>query len=180
MNPFYSTPRQTHIRHWFWLVAILGLILVTVNACSPPQVPLKITDISVHPDPVIGQVATLHVEVMSTKDEPDTSILIDLPPGVKLMKGELLWEGSLTANQPQTYEISFCVLYQGDWRLNIETYSLIPPNSGYEDSETLHLIATADTVRVVPGGEYRITQPPEGMVVFPTPLPETPPADICP
>ena len=162
-----------------WLFEVLFLLLFCLTACTSPQGPLEITDISVSPDPVIGQTATLHVEIMSRRDEPDTTILIDLPPGVKLMKGDLTWKGSLTANQPQSYEVAICVLYEGDWRLNIETYSLIPPNSGYEDSETFHLITTANTVRVIPGGEYRITQPPEGMVVFPTPLPETPPTDIC-
>lgn len=166
--------------HYKRLVGGLLWLLVLLSACSPPKFPLRIVDASISPDPVIGQTATLHVEVMSTKDEPDTTIQIDLPPGIKLMTGELLWEGSLTANQSQSHEIAICVLYEGDWRLNIETYSLIPPNSGYEDSETLHLITTADTVRIVPGGAYRITQPPGGMVAFPTPLPETPPADICP
>ena len=156
-----------------------ALISIALTACeTPPQFPLKITDISVRPDPLMGQTATLHVEVMSTRDEPDAAIIISLPPGVKLMRGELLWEGSLTANQPQTHEISLCVLYEGDWELNIETYSLLSESGSYEDSETLHLITTADRVRVVPGAAYRITQPPGGMV-HPTSVPQAPPADIC-
>jgi len=162
------------------LFGMLGLLILFLNACTPSIAPLQITDISISPDPIIGQTATLHIEVMSKYDEPDAAIIVDLPPGVKLMDGELLWEGSLTANQPQTHELSLCVLYEGDWRLNIETYSIFPENGSYEDSETLHLITTGDTVRVVPGGAYRITQPPGGMPLFPTSVPETPPADICP
>jgi hypothetical protein len=168
---FLSNRRQR------WLFT-LALILLLSSACAP-QAPLQITDISVTPDPLIGQTATLHIEVMSKFDEPEAAIIVDLPPGVKLMGGDLLWEGSLTANQPQSHEISLCVIYEGDWRLNIETYSIQAENSSYSDSETLHLITTRDTVRVVPGGAYRITQPPEGMV-HPTSVPETPPAEICP
>jgi hypothetical protein len=38
---------------------------------------------------------TLRVEVMSTHDEPDTTIAVQLPEGVKLVEGNLLWQGSL-------------------------------------------------------------------------------------
>ena len=168
--PFLNTRKK---------LAGLCLALLWLSACGP-QAPLQITDLSVDGEPLIGEVVTLHIEVKSMFDEPDAAIIVDLPPGVKLMDGELLWEGSLRANQPQTHELSLCVLYEGDWRLNIETYSILSENSSYEDSETLHLITTGDTVRVVPGGAYRITQPPEGMVLFPPSLPETPPADVCP
>lgn len=43
---------------------VIGLILEeTLTACESK--PLEVTDISVHPDPVIGQTATLRVEIMS-------------------------------------------------------------------------------------------------------------------
>jgi hypothetical protein len=160
-------------------LSFIGLILITLIACErPPEAPLQITDISVHPDPVIGQTANLRVEIMSPDDEKDITIIVTLPDGVKLMSGELEWKGSLTADQPQTHEFALCVLYEGDWRLHISTYSTFTPTSSYGDSETLHLITSANTVRVVPGMKYRITQPPGGMVL-PTPVPQTPPTDIC-
>ena len=145
-------------------IQTLFLVLFVLAACTPATAPLQITNISVTPDPVIGQTVTLRVEVMSRYDEPDAAIIIDLPPGVKLMDGELLWQGSLKANQPQTHEIAICVLYEGDWRLWIAAQSQVAENSFYGETETLHLITTGDTVRVVPGGAYRITQPPGGMV----------------
>ncbi len=36
---------------------VLGLILATLTACESK--PLQVTDVSVYPDPVIGQTATL-------------------------------------------------------------------------------------------------------------------------
>ncbi len=165
--------------HRIWLPALLFVMLWLPAGCAvPPTAPLRITDISVAPEPVIGQTATLRVEVMSKYDEPDAAIIIDLPQGVKLMGGDILWEGSLKANQPQTHEISICVPYEGDWRLWMAAQSQIAENSFYGDTKTLHLIVTGDTVRVVPGGAYRITQPPGGMV-HPTDVPKTPPANIC-
>ena len=155
---------------------VIGLILVTLTACEGK--PLQVTDVSVHPDPTIGQTATLRVEIMSIDDEKDVTIIVTLPDGVKLMSGELEWKGSLTAKQPQAHELELCVLYEGDWSLYISTYSTFTPTSSYGDAEILVLITSADAVRVVLGKNYRITQPPGGMVI-PTSVPQTPPVDIC-
>ncbi len=165
---------RSHLRS----LCSLCLAWLVLSACTPPGFPLKLTEISVSPKPVIGQVATLHVEVMSTEDEPDTTILIDLPEGVKLVAGDLTWKGSLVANQPQVHEVSICVLYEGDWRLRIETHSRLSENSSYQDAEFLHIQSTTESARVIPGSDYRITQPPGGFSV-PTPLPATPPT-VCP
>jgi hypothetical protein len=155
---------------------VIGLILVTLTACEGK--PLQVTDVSVYPDPVIGQTATLRVEIMSIDDEKDVTIIVTLPDGVKLMSGELEWEGSLIASQPQTHEFELCVLYEGNWSLYISTYSTIPPTDSYGDAEMLHLITNGNTVKVIPGKKYHVTQPSEKMVL-PTPLPIIPPADIC-
>ncbi|NUM44313.1 MAG: hypothetical protein HUU38_06360 [Anaerolineales bacterium] len=168
-------------RRQHWMFGGFGLILCLLGACNTTQGPLKITDISVNPDPVIGKTATLHVDIMSSYDEPSTTLLIGLPPGVKLMKGDLTWEGSLTANQPQSHEIAICVLYEGDWPVSMTASSLGVEGErpGNFAIEILHIITTTDSVRVVLGKDYRIVQPPGGMEAFPTPLPETPPTDIC-
>ncbi len=156
----------------------IGLILITLTACErPPEIPLQITNISVHPDPILCQIATLHIETMSIYDESNVTIWVVLPEGVELVSGSLEWQGSLTANHSQSHELSIRVTQEGDWRLRIGAFSTFSANNGYQDTETLHLIASEDTVRVVLGKSYRITQPPEGM---PAPIvPQTPPADIC-
>jgi hypothetical protein len=166
---FFGSP--THPQRWFILTAMLG-ILVAINACSPPKFPLQITDISVNPDPVIGQTATLHVEVMSTEDEPDTSIYVLLPKGVRLVEGQDSWKGSLKANEPQTLDLGICVLYDGDWRIEVIATSILSEDSSYSDIDTLHLIVSAKTATVVSGGEYRYAQPQQkGPLLAPIPLP---------
>jgi hypothetical protein len=154
----------------------IGLILVTLTACESK--PLQVTDVSVHPDPIIGQTAILRVEITSSNDEKDVTTIVTLPDGVKLMSGELEWKSSLTADQPQTHELELCVLYEGDWSLYISTYSTFTPTSSYGDAEILHLITNGNTVKVIHGKKYHVTQPSGGMIL-PTPVPQTPPTDIC-
>ena len=160
---------------------IIALILITFTACeSPPEAPLRITDISVSPDPLIGQTVKLHIEFISSRDEKDVVAIVDLPVGVKLMSGELEWKGSLKANRPQIHEVFICVLYQGDWRIEVITASILSEGGSYSDKETVRLIVSENTAQVVPGGEYRYTQPTGGIQAStPTPLPKVP-ASLCP
>ena len=168
----------TKTHHFFPPALLLAIAGPLLGGCMASTAPLQITNISVTPDPIIGQIATLRVEVISKYDEPNAAIIIDLPPGIKLMGGNPLWEGSLKANQPQTHEISICVLYEGNWRLDIETYSILSETSSYEDSEVLHIITSGDTAKAVYGKDYHFTQPPGGLPLSSTPLPP-PPTDIC-
>ncbi len=168
---------KTSPRSILYLICVVAgvLILALLNACSSPGFPLKLTRVSVLPEPVVGRVVTLTVEAMSTRDEPDAAILVDLPKGVKLVAGDLAWHGSLIANHPQAHELTICVLYAGDWRLWIETYSRLSPNSTYQDAETLYISSTAEAAKIVPGSEYKIPPPNSTL----TSLPQTPPA-VCP
>jgi hypothetical protein len=166
---FLEAPMLNQTNRLWHVISICVCAILVLSACTPPSFPIEITVITVSPDPIIGQVATLHVEVMSTEDEPDTTILIELPEGVKLMDGDLMWHGSLTANEVQAHEVSICVLYEGDWELWIEAHSQLSENSSYEDAETLHLQSTTESARVILGSNYHLTQPPGGFNM-PTPL----------
>ncbi len=155
------------------IASLLGVtLLVLLNACNPPRFPLEITDVSVSPDPIVGQVVTLHVEVTSTRDGPDATILVELPERANLVAGELIWQGSLVANQPKTHELSICVLEEGEWQIWISAWSQLSETSSYSDYEILNIQSTVNSAQVIPGSEYRITQPPHGYRT-PTPVPVT-------
>ena len=159
------------------LLLVMGLMLITLTAC-PPQFPLKIKDVSVYPKPKIGQTITLRVEIISTRAEQDVTVWVDLPEGVKLMSGQKELKGSLIANQAKTYEIELCVLYAGDWRIEIGAYSMLSENNGYEDQTIIYFVTTAKTARILNSGQHNVTQPPDGIRNTPTPMPP-PPAGIC-
>lgn len=139
----------------------------------PPSIPLQIVNLSVSPEPLVGQLVTLRIEIMSIYDESNVTIWVVLPEGVELVAGSLEWQGSLTANHIQSHELSIRVIQEGDWELRIGAFSTLSANNGYQDTETLHLISDFNSTNIVPGREYRITQPPDGM-----PGPTIPAKDI--
>jgi hypothetical protein len=156
---------------------VYALVVALLSACSQPHFPLKLTHISVSPEPVVGRVVTLTVEVMSTRDEADTTIWVYLPKGVKLEKGELSWHGSLVASHPQTHTLDICVQYAGDWKLEVGASSQLSPNSSYGDADTLHIISSGETAQVIPGSQYKPrNSSSDGPATSPPPTP--PPA--CP
>ncbi len=119
---------------------------------------LAITRATVSPDPIVGQTATLSIEVISPRDEKDVSIDVLLPEEIRLAAGELSWHGSLSANQPQIHEISIIVLQEGDWRIYLGVSSQLSETSSIGDGDTLNITSMIDSAKVVPSAEYRITE----------------------
>ena len=141
-----------------------------LTAC-PPKFPLAITGISATPDPIVGRIVTLEVEIRSTRDEADVTILVQPPEGVRLVDGDLEWHGSLPAGETHSHKMSLCVLYEGDWRIYATTYSRFGPDDTYGDSETIHFISTSHDGHAVPGSEYRIDQGSPIPILTPSPVP---------
>jgi len=175
MNPLRFLTFPTHTRSW--LPVLFGLILLLLSACSTRRPPLQITEATVSPEPRIGQVATLHIEFMSPYDEPLTTLEIFLPEGVKLVKGDLTWKGSLTANQPQTHDISICTEYQGNYKIGITGQLWIAEDhAGFLEPRKVILVVSQTDAQVVTDENYpdflRV-QPTStfGPAILPTALP---------
>jgi hypothetical protein len=148
-------------------LAALGALLI---AC-PATFPLTITDISASPDPIVGKVVTLEVEIQSTEDEADVTSLIQLPEAIRLIDGDLTWHGSLRARERYTHKVSVCALYEGDWRIGATTYSRFAPDDTYGDYQTIHFISTSHTGQAIPGSRYTIVQGTRTVVLTPPPVP---------
>jgi hypothetical protein len=113
---------------------------------------------------------------MSPDDEPETTLEIFLPEGVKLVEGNLTWKGALTANQPQTHEISICTLYEGNWWIKMRARSWQAENDlKYTGEGGVILEVTQTVARVFTSENYTYTQPPEtpGPRILATSLPES-------
>ena len=181
MNPLHSLTSPTQIRRWLWLPVLLGLAFFFLSACTPATFPIGITKITVEPEPLIGEVATVHFEFMSTEDEPDTTLEIVLQDGIKLVSGNLIWQGSLTANQIQAHEISICTQFEGTWRVRAFVWSEHETGGSYSDSDSVFLEVSENAARVIPSNEYEYRvkgNPGEGLTIN-TPLPELP-IPVCP
>ena len=154
-----------------WLLAIPYIVIAGLLTACPPKFPLQITAIAAAPDPVVGQVVTLEVEVRSTRDEADVTILIQPPEGVLLIDGDLEWHGSLRAGDAYRHTVSLCAIYPGDWAIHATASSRFGPDDTYGDSETIHFISTSETGEAVPGSQYRIIQGSPVPVLTPSPVP---------
>ncbi|GAB4580459.1 MAG: hypothetical protein Fur0022_32000 [Anaerolineales bacterium] len=158
-----------------WLTSVLLLLFLLLTACAQSRVPLEITEATVSPEPLIGQIATLHIEFVAPTDESLTTLEIFLPEGVKLVKGDLTWKGSLIANQPQTHDISICTEFQGNYWISIvarlweaeDDFKFIAP-------ETVVLDITQTDAQVVTSKNYSdLVRPTStfGPAILPTALP---------
>lgn len=133
--------------------------------------PLKISQISAGPDPVTGRVMNVRVQIVSTRDEPDTTIRIQtFSDRLKLEGGAPEWHGSLVRNQPQIFDFSVCVLYPGQYVIYITTFSRLSPRGSYGDSQTLHLDSTVDSGHVFAGWKWHPTQQTNMGPLLPTPV----------
>ena len=56
------------------LSLFIGLVLIS---CSPSGGPLNITSVKVFPEPVVGEIVILEIEIMSTNDEPNVKFTVD-------------------------------------------------------------------------------------------------------
>ncbi len=115
---------------------------------------LTFTDVSITPEPIVGQIATLNIEVTSTVDEAEASLAIQLPPDVDLVKGDLVWNGSLRANQPQVHQVAIVVQKKGLWGIYIRAGA----SSTATVSEHLHINSTNESARVIPDSEFTFIQ----------------------
>ncbi|MCB8990427.1 MAG: hypothetical protein H6664_03655 [Ardenticatenaceae bacterium] len=142
------------------MIVSIAFALVWLTACNqvPPH-PI-ITDAYISPDPVVGKIVTLHIEVMSGKDAADVTISTLLPDEINLVDGDLEWHGSLKANQPQVHEMSICVLRPGEnWRIYLGVASQLSETSSIGDGDILNIESTTDSARVIPSKDYRVTGP---------------------
>ncbi|MBK6645081.1 MAG: hypothetical protein IPG44_04900 [Anaerolineales bacterium] len=147
------------------LSLFIGLVLIS---CSPSGLPLNITSVKVFPEPVVGQIVTLEVEIMATDDEPYVKFSVDtredLGNKVHLIGGDTIWQGSLTANQAQKLQVQVCVIVEGSWPVEFSVTTVSSDSSKATESaadgwsgsdvETIHLESSLESGKLIRGSAY--------------------------
>jgi hypothetical protein len=159
------------------IVAVAVLVSSILVACSPATFPLRISDISVFPQPIVGTQSRMSVEVVSSQDEPDVTVTADLPKGIVLVRGDSEWRGSLSAHKPIRLSLDICVVYPGDWRIVVIARSYHSASRVYTDVETVRIHSEFDSGQYTMGRDYTQTQRPDHLL--PTELPDSPPPSVC-
>jgi len=154
--------------HQSWLFIVLALISV-LSACAPRSEPLEITSIKVFPESIVGQIVTLEITVESAEDGDNVEFFADtLEYGgnkVHLIGGDTNWQGSLTANYPQTFQMSVCVVEEGTWPVEFTVRSI--GRDGWFDFERIHLESTLESGKLILSKDF--TRDVEDFANRPTP-----------
>ena len=170
MNSKYHNTFSTYripliLRGLFLVLAILIYSSFSAKASTQQEItvqPLQITNVTVSSEPLAGQVVTLEIEIMSSNDEPDVKFTVDtrehLGNKIQLISGNSLWQGSLIANQPKTFEITVQVIEEGSWPVEFAVISYLPENNGWIDVETIQLESSSESGRLIRGSDYTYSQ----------------------
>lgn len=168
---FYKT--LLSFRRQNWRLIMLGMLVFFLSACSSSSIPLQITSVRVSPEPVVGQIVTLEIKIQADNDEPDVTFTADTLEEygnkVHLIGGDSHWEGSLTANQPETFTVTVCVLEEGSWAVRFTVWSFPSGYDGLTDVETIQLESTLESGKLIPAHEFQLD--PQIIASRPTPRP---------
>ena len=158
------------------MASLFLFIGLTVSACSSSggyPYPLNITSVKVFPEPIVGEVVTLEVEIVSVDDKVDVKFTIDTLEDtgnkIHLVSGEPAWQGTLTANQPKIFQVKICVMEEGSWPVRLYTALPSSDQEGGYDFEIIQLESTLDSGKLIPSSEYTFSQ--EEYANRPTPRP---------
>lgn len=157
--------------HKWLLGGFLGLIVLALFGCRGSHSSVYINDVSITPDPLVGQVVTLRVEVVSEIDAPDASINVVLSDGVNLVSGNLTWHGSLIADQPQTHELSICIPQPGIWEIITSTGITSASGITGADNRFFYIESGLEIAQVLTGEQYMEKYRDRWPQNTPTPLP---------
>jgi len=89
--------------------------------------------------PLVNEETTLHVEVNSIFDAPETNVKIILPPNVELISGELERIIDLKANKPESFEVKIKFSQPGNFKIIAQAHKTIDLENSWGDMDVLYL-----------------------------------------
>lgn len=175
-------------------IALLCLFSLSILLASCRSASSTIDIIGeIEPDPIVGEIVTLRIEVISEKFSGDGEIYFQMNDEINFVAGSpewqetlvtdetatepqtrriLAWRGYMEANEPQIHEISICVTQPGWWKI-IMGASISDSDAKVMDwiRSDLHIVSMVDSAEVIPSSEYEVRIPPFGSTPIPTPEP---------
>jgi len=121
-------------------------------------------DGEITPDPIVGEIVTLTLEILSPKESGEGIFtlyhneeinFLEIAPEWQVPAEDrgtesLEWHGQVTAGEPPVNEFTFCVTKPGNWGIQIEAGVV---GKGFGEN-SLHIISTAESAQVIPSSEY--------------------------
>lgn len=178
--------RMSHKQRRNVILGCLCLLTLLLATCRSQAKAVRV-EAEVFPEPVVGEIVTLHIEAISPKQGGDSVFTIYFNEEINFLEvapewqvpvedrgtESLEWHGQVTAGEPSVHEFTFCVTKPGNWGIQIEAGVV---GKGFGENR-LHILSTAESAQVIPSSEYggSWTPPPKRT---PTAIPE--PVTISP
>jgi hypothetical protein len=165
-----TVPRMSHrVR----IGALCLALAVLLNACSQARMPIYFTKITVSPDPAVGQIVNLHIEVTSKYDEPEVTFTVDFLEQynnrVNYLSGTTRWVGPMAVGETKAFDLTICVWEEGDWPIEIYA-KRTAGGDAYQVGEQIFLESRVDRGKLLRFPEFaanRITPTPRPFPVSP-------------
>lgn len=154
--------------HRLYLTLIGGLIAAFFLA-SCTRLPLEITKATISPKPIVGQVVTLQVQLVSTNNESNVEVTLNLPDEVEIISEDKKWTGSLLANKTQSLNFDLRVAAEGEWPISVNVTSILSETSSYGDSKILYVISSPTKASVSNNRSSNNWYPPTERLILPAP-----------
>lgn len=77
---------------------------------------------------------------------------------VQLISGDSLWQGSLIADQPITFEMSIQVIEEGSWPVEISVIAHSSNGDTWHDAETIQIERSLESGRLIRESDYTYAQ----------------------
>lgn len=151
----------------------LTLLIFGLAGCTgAPLSSLRIEDVTISPDPVVGQWATVSVQVKSGLDEPDVEFSKVLGPLDTLTSDfEVIWTGKIEENGEQTIQFPICITHEGKWGLVVN----IRASSGMGDGRFYKITSDFESATYIDRAEEPYSGSADATVIVGTPLPTSTP-----
>jgi hypothetical protein len=105
-------------------VLFFSLIASIALTSCPPQVTIKLIDVSSSSPPIVGKYVEMQLEVESIGDEQNAIVALSLPPMIYSPDQEHRWKLSLKEGAPVTLSTEICVLEEGAWAVDVSLVTL--------------------------------------------------------
>lgn len=123
--------------------------------CTSVTQPLEITSISIEPEPAVGRIVTIQVELSAYQDLDEGLLevydLSEIGNQVEVVGSQDSWVfNGVKADEPVTASFDICVKQVGIWPLEMAAIAVFSDGSRPEDYRIFHLESLTDGGRLMP------------------------------
>jgi hypothetical protein len=129
----------------------LGLIvLFALASCTPPSIPIRITQVTASYPPLVGKTVDLLIELTSKSDESNVVVFIHIPDSIHSKDQEYRWDLSFAEDESLVITTEVCVLEAGAWAIGVSIASYFDNGEiDFGDAEVVGVVSKADSGEVL-------------------------------